>query len=113
MKKLNMDWFSAALIRAIRTMAQTALGMFTVGVAVSEINWMHVLSVSFVSAVYSLLTSISTGLPEAKTDGTLLVDNSGDKLIYRLELNDEVSALGNKTSVTFKVDPNAHLHSPE
>lgn len=64
----NMQWFKAAGVRAIKTAAQTALTMITVGQAFFEINWLNVLSVSGVAAVFSLLTSIA-GLPEVD-DGT-------------------------------------------
>ena len=65
MKKLgNSTWWKAAIIRAIKTIAQTAVGMITVGAAISEINWLHILSVSLVAGLVSLLTSIATDLPE-------------------------------------------------
>jgi len=63
-KKMNLTWFYAAGIRAVRTFAQTALGMFTVGAALNEVQWPYVLSVSAVSGIYSLLTSFATDLPE-------------------------------------------------
>ena len=63
------QWFKAAGIRAIKTMAQTALGMFTVGLAVEEVAWMNVASVSLVAGIYSLITSIA-GLPEVESEGT-------------------------------------------
>ena len=56
-------WFKAAGIRALRTFAQVAISMLTVGQAFVEVNWIHVLSVSGVAAVCSILTSIA-GLPE-------------------------------------------------
>lgn len=56
-------WLKAALIRAIKTMAQTAVSMITVGQAVMDVNWVNVLSVSAVAGILSLLTSIA-GLPE-------------------------------------------------
>jgi hypothetical protein len=69
MKKVfTSEWFKAAGIRAIKTMAQTALGMFTVGLAVEEVAWMNVLSVSVVAGIYSLITSIA-GLPEVESAG--------------------------------------------
>lgn len=61
-------WIKAAGIRALKTFAQTAVAMVTVGSAVTEINWINILSVSAVAAVCSLLTSIA-GLPELKGDG--------------------------------------------
>ncbi len=61
-------WVKAAGIRAIKTVAQTAVGMITVGAAVSEINWGYVVSVSLVAGVASLLTSVA-GLPELNAKG--------------------------------------------
>ena len=58
-------WLKAAGIRAIKTVAQTAVGMITVGAAVSEINWVYVASVSAVAGVASLLTSLA-GIPEVE-----------------------------------------------
>lgn len=57
------NWFKAAGIRALKTIAQTAVGMIAVGAAASEVNWLYVGSVSLVAGVLSLLTSIA-GLPE-------------------------------------------------
>ena len=64
-KQYWKNWFKAAGIRAIKTMAQTALGMFTVGLALEEIQWPYVASVSVVAGIYSLLTSVA-GLPEVE-----------------------------------------------
>lgn len=60
-------WIIAAGIRAIKTFAQTAISMVTVGQAFIEVNWANVLSVSGVAALLSLLTSIA-GLPELKEE---------------------------------------------
>ena len=60
------EWLKAALIRAIRTFAQTAVSMIAVGAAFSEIDWLRVLSVSGVAFVLSVLTSLATGLPEVE-----------------------------------------------
>lgn len=68
-KEYWIRWMKAAGIRAIKTMAQTALGMFTVGLAVEEVAWMNVASVSFVAGIYSLITSIA-GLPEVESAGS-------------------------------------------
>lgn len=56
-------WWKAAAIRAVRTAAQVAAGMITVGMAANEIDWRNVASVALVAAVYSLITSLA-GLPE-------------------------------------------------
>ena len=53
------------MIRAVKTMAQTAVSMLTVGQAVLDVNWVNVLSVSAVAGVISMLTSIA-GLPEVE-----------------------------------------------
>lgn len=60
-----MKWFKAAGIRALKTFAQTALSMLTIGQAFIDVNWINVLSVSGVAAVISILTSLG-GLPEVK-----------------------------------------------
>ena len=57
------EWLKAALIRALKTVAQTAVSMITIGSALSEIKWGYVASVSVVAGIYSLLTSLA-GLPE-------------------------------------------------
>lgn len=60
---MSADWWRAAGIRAVKTMAQTAVSMLTVGQAVLDVNWINVLSISIVAGIISLLTSIA-GLPE-------------------------------------------------
>jgi len=47
-----------ASIRAVKTMAQTALSLFTIGQAVTDVSWTSVISISLVSGLYSVLTSI-------------------------------------------------------
>jgi hypothetical protein len=110
---VTLDWLKAAAIRAVRTMAQTALGMLTIGAAVNEINWVQVLSVAFVAGIYSMLTSLSTSLPELPTDGTLQVDNSGVKDIYRLNITDDLATLSTKKTIVLKVTPATDLTIPE
>lgn len=61
------EWLKSAGIRAVKTMAQTALSMLTVGQAVIDVNWVNVLSVSVVAGIISVLTSI-TGIPEVTSD---------------------------------------------
>ena len=65
-KKNWKKFIEAALIRAVRTFAQTFVSMVAVGAAFSEIEWLRVLSVSGVAFVLSILTSLATGLPEAE-----------------------------------------------
>ena len=59
------EWLKAALIRAVKTFAQTAGASITVGAAMSEVDWRRVLSVSGVAFVLSMLTSLG-GLPEVE-----------------------------------------------
>lgn len=57
------EWFMAAGIRALKTVAQAALAYITIGMSLSDIDWKMVLSTSIVAGVYSFITSLA-GLPE-------------------------------------------------
>ncbi len=59
------EWAVAALIRAVKTFAQTFASMIAVGAAFSEIDWLRAISVSGVAFVLSMLTSLA-GLPEVE-----------------------------------------------
>lgn len=54
--------------RALYTFAETAISMITVGQAFTEVNWLHILSVSAVAAIVSLGKSIVIGMPEMKKE---------------------------------------------
>jgi len=60
---MSKKWWKAAGVRAIKTIAQTAVSLITVGSALIQIDWLTVGSVSLVAGIYSLLTSLA-GLPE-------------------------------------------------
>ena len=60
-------WFKAAGVRALKTMAQTAIGVIGSSLVISDIDWLMVASASVVAGVVSILTSV-TGLPEVKED---------------------------------------------
>lgn len=60
---MTLEWWKCAGIRAIKTVAQSALSMITLGLALNEIDWLYVASVSAVAGIYSMLTSVA-GLPE-------------------------------------------------
>ena len=66
-KEKLIKWGKAAGVRAVKTMAQTALSLITVGAVISEVDWLHIGSAAVVAGVYSLLTSIG-GLPEVKEE---------------------------------------------
>lgn len=59
------NWFKAAGVRAIKTMAQTAVSLITVGNLVTDMDWMAIASISLTAGIASILTSIA-GLPELK-----------------------------------------------
>lgn len=61
------EWAIAALIRAVKTFAQTFVGCIAVGAAVEEVEWLRALSISGVAFVASILTSLA-GLPEVKKE---------------------------------------------
>ena len=108
-KSITLEWLLAAGVRALKTVAQTALGMFTVGAAFGEVKWTYVISVAVVAGIYSILTSI-VGLPEVGTDGTLKVDTSNpSKDLYLLALDTPLEELATKKKVVFSVDPTAKL----
>ena len=65
MKSKFLKWLKAAGIRAVKTFAQTAVSLVTVGQAFIEVDWLTVLSISGTAAIVSLLTSIA-GLPEVE-----------------------------------------------
>lgn len=64
---MNHEWLKAAGIRALKTFAQTAGSIITVGATITDIDWKYVGSVSLVAAIYSIITSVA-GLPEVKEE---------------------------------------------
>lgn len=65
MKKNFSKWMKAAGIRAIKTVAQTAVALLGTSAVMSEVDWKMVLSASVLAGLVSLLTSVA-GLPEVK-----------------------------------------------
>ena len=59
----SMTWWKAAGIRAIKTVAQTAIATIGTAAVLTEVNWLAVLSASALAGILSLLTSLA-GLPE-------------------------------------------------
>ena len=86
---MNKEFWKSALIRAIKTIAQTLLSTITVGQALSDINWIAILSISVVAGICSILTSIVTGLPEVETDGELTIEKNEDDIpVLKLTVDD-------------------------
>ncbi len=62
---MSKEFWKAAGIRALRTVCQTAVATIGTTAVLQEVNWITVVSSSLLAGILSVLTSISTGLPEA------------------------------------------------
>lgn len=65
MSEKTKKWLKAAGIRALKTVAQTAVATVGTTAVMSEVNWVMVASASVLAGILSLLTSVA-GLPEVK-----------------------------------------------
>ena len=72
-------WLKRALIRAIKTFAQTALAMIPAGVAINEVSWLTVLGTSALAAILSILTSVA-GLPEVDMEEELIERDEAEEV---------------------------------
>ena len=61
---MNKAFWKAAMIRAIRTVCQTAIATIGTTALIEEVNWLLVLSSAALAGLLSILNSIATGLPE-------------------------------------------------
>lgn len=59
------NWLKAALVRSLKTIAQTAVAAIGTSVAIGDVNWVMVGSTSLLAGILSILTSVA-GLPEVK-----------------------------------------------
>jgi len=62
---MTKKWLKCALVRAIKTIAQTAVATIGTSAYINEVNWMLVVSASLLAGMLSVLTSVA-GIPEAK-----------------------------------------------
>lgn len=60
---MKSKWLKAALVRAVKTMAQSALAMLAVDQAIYSIDWINILAVAATAGCFSIITSLA-GLPE-------------------------------------------------
>ena len=60
-------WLKASTIRAVKTMAQTAVATIGTSAAMGDVNWVMVASASALSGIISILTSVA-GIPEVRSD---------------------------------------------
>ena len=68
MSEKAKQWWKAAAVRAVKTVAQTAVATIGTAAVLSSVDWTMVASASLLAGVLSLLTSVA-GLPEVKTAG--------------------------------------------
>ena len=61
------EFIKASLIRALRTVAQTAVATIGTSALISEVNWLMVASASALAGVLAIMTAVATGLPECPT----------------------------------------------
>lgn len=62
---MNKQWIKCALIRAVKTVSQTAIATIGTSAVLSQVDWKIVVSASILSGILSLLTSVA-GLPEVE-----------------------------------------------
>lgn len=67
MKRNWKQWLKAAGVRAVKTVAQTAVATIGASAVISEVDWVMVVSASLLAGVVSMLTSIA-GLPEVPAE---------------------------------------------
>lgn len=89
MKNNFKEWLKCAGIRAIKTVAQTAVATIGVSAVMSDVNWIAVGSASLLAGILSLLTSVS-GLPEVN-DGQVVksIESVSEEALNQLSGNKE------------------------
>lgn len=63
----TQKWIKASLVRAVKTVAQTAVGTIGASTLISDVSWQVVVSASLLSGLVSILTSVA-GIPEVEAE---------------------------------------------
>ena len=87
---MNVDFWKAVGIRALRTICQTAVATIGTAAVIADVDWKMVISASLLAGLLSVLTSIATGLPEVDLAQTLYaLDNDPEEYEEEDEEGDE------------------------
>lgn len=68
------NFIKYALIRAIRTVCQTAVAVIGTAFVLADVNWWAVVSASILAGILSILTSVATGLPEVDFEQSIYMN---------------------------------------
>lgn len=87
---MNKEFWIASLIRATRTICQTAVATIGTAMVVSEVDWKYVVSASALAGLLSILTSIATGLPEVDICHEMTEEEAFDLIDNNEEIEEEL-----------------------
>lgn len=87
---MNKQFWKATAIRAIRTFLQVVLAVWTAGTLITEVDWKMLLLSAISASIYSVLTSLLTGLPEVEYSQHIYmsVDEPADSWVEEEEVQD-------------------------
>ena len=87
---MNKHFWKATAIRALRTFLQVVLAVWTAGTLITEVDWKMLLLSAISASIYSVLTSLLTGLPEVEYSQHIYmsVDEPTDSWVEEEEVQD-------------------------